>query len=263
MTIIEQIKAEIERLKGIGGIVPLDNREQKTGYESALIDVETFLDTLESEKPMNPEAAMKELDEKIALVKQRGTWDDVDVDKYMDEVRGREPEKPMNLEEEIKRFVAEYGYERSEDILLIAIVARQFYELGCRRTAEKFDEIEYNRQRAEESVPNDLEEAAEEYLDKLFGKGRHQPFYKELFIAGAKWQADHTPLPEDTVLFNKGVEEGKRLMMEEAVEGTVIKTDKHTSVRYKSFYGTDRYFYGIADKQFKPGDKVLIIIVKE
>ena len=51
MTIIEQIKAEIERLKGIGGIVPLDNREQKTGYESALIDIEIFLDSLESEKP--------------------------------------------------------------------------------------------------------------------------------------------------------------------------------------------------------------------
>lgn len=52
-------------------------------------------------------------------------------------------------------------------------------------------------------------------------------------------------------------------MLKEAVEGEVIKTDKHTSVRYKSFYGTDRYFYGIADKQFKPGDKVRIIIVKE
>ena len=33
----------------------------------------------------------------------------------------------------------------------------------------------------------------------------------------AQWGANHTPLPEDTVLFNKGVEEGKRLMMEEAV----------------------------------------------
>lgn len=52
----------------------------------------------EPEKPINPEDAMKELNEKIALVKQRGTWDGVDVDKYMDEVRGREPEKPMHQE---------------------------------------------------------------------------------------------------------------------------------------------------------------------
>lgn len=50
--LLAKIKAEIERLKGIGGIVPLDNREQKTGYESALIDMETFLDSLESGKPM-------------------------------------------------------------------------------------------------------------------------------------------------------------------------------------------------------------------
>ena len=33
----------------------------------------------------------------------------------------------------------------------------------------------------------------------------------------AQWGANHTPLPEDTVLFNQGVAEGKRLMMEEAV----------------------------------------------
>ena len=31
----------------------------------------------------------------------------------------------------------------------------------------------------------------------------------------AQWGANHTPLPEDTALFNKGVEEGKRLMMDE------------------------------------------------
>ena len=63
-----------------------------------------------SEKPMNPEDAMKKLDEKIALVKQRGTWDGVDVDKYMDEVRGREPEKPMK--EDLEKAVVNYfeGY---------------------------------------------------------------------------------------------------------------------------------------------------------
>ena len=60
-----------------------------------------------------------------------------------------------------------------------------------------------------------------------------------------------------------GAEWQKEQMMKNAVEGVVIKTDKHTSVRYKSFYGTDRYFYGIADKQFKPDDKVWFSIVKE
>ena len=60
-----------------------------------------------------------------------------------------------------------------------------------------------------------------------------------------------------------GAEHAKEELMKKAVEGKVIKTDKHTSVRYESFYGTRRYFYGIADKQFKPGDKVRIIICKK
>ena len=89
-----------------------------------------------------------------------------------------------------------------------------------------------------------LEEAAEEYFYRNWSDGSLdiKPQVKEDFKAGAEWQ--------------------KKQMMKEAVEGEVIKTDKHTSVRYKAFYGTDRYFYGIADKQFKPGDKVRIIIVK-
>ena len=52
-------------------------------------------------------------------------------------------------------------------------------------------------------------------------------------------------------------------MMKEAVEGEVVKTDKHTSVKYQSNYGTDRYFYGIRDKKFKHGDKVRIIVLKD
>ena len=36
--------------------------------------------------------AMAYLEEKIALVKKNGTWEGVDVDAYMDEVRGREPD---------------------------------------------------------------------------------------------------------------------------------------------------------------------------
>ena len=135
--------------------------------------------------------------------------------------------------------------------------------------------------------------------------------YEIGFIEGAEWAREQMPMPEDTVLFQKGVEEGRRLEredmlkdaeeepdfpgfeedkdmvvgrdyvpvdwvetldlygrwkiipMKDAVEGEVIKTNKHTSVRYKSYYGTDRYFYGIADKQFKAGDKVRIIILPE
>lgn len=40
------------------------------------------------------------------------------------------------------------------------------------------------------TTTNDLEEAAEEHLNIMFGKGKHQPLYKELFKAGAEWQKE-------------------------------------------------------------------------
>ena len=58
-------------------------KRTKTALPDRIVDI------LESENPINPDEAMKKLDEKIALVKQMGTWDGVDVDSYMDEVRGR------------------------------------------------------------------------------------------------------------------------------------------------------------------------------
>ena len=200
--LLVKIKAEIERLKSIGGIVPLDNREQKIGYESALIDVETFLDTLESEKP-------------------------------------------INLEEEIKRFVAEYGYERSEDILLIAIVARHFYELGCHRTAEKYDEIEYNRQRAEEDTPNDLEEAAENIYKTPFGTRA------EDFKAGAKWQKEQDEEGQAdlfTIVALDAAQRAKEQMMKEAVKGEY------------DFYPAAVYL-DVPIPRMNHGDKVRVIVL--
>jgi type I restriction-modification system DNA methylase subunit len=59
------------------------------GAKLELIDILAWLDTLESEKPMN---------------------------------------QNEDLNEEIKKFIDEYGYERGADKLLIAIVARNFVE---------------------------------------------------------------------------------------------------------------------------------------
>lgn len=154
------------------------------------------------------------------------------------------------LNEEIKGFVAEYGYERSEDILLIAIVARHFAEWGMEQASGSSE------------IPNGLEEAAEKYAyegmpDEM--KSYVKPVGDEViknFIAGAKWQAEQllksSPLPEDTVLYNKGVEEGKRLMMEEAVEG-----------EYGYFSNASKTILPSGKLNLKEGDKVRIIIVKE
>ena len=87
---------------------------------------------------------------------------------------------------------------------------------------------------------------------------------------------DDVPLPEDTVLFNKGVAEGRRLeseenkdrdivfwrgiqyaremMMKEAVEGEVVKDINNKLAVTAKNVNLDK---------FKFGDKVRIIIVKD
>lgn len=74
-----------------------------------------------------------------------------------------------------------------KDFTLGMRIGKYFYELGCTRTAEKYDEIEYNRQRTDDCVPNDLEEAAVEY-SKEVSDGHNYRDLRVGFIAGAKWQ---------------------------------------------------------------------------
>lgn len=119
-----------------------------------------------------------------------------------------------------------------------------------------------------------LEEEMAKFIETFgWGKTKHLA-EKELISATARhfaqWGAERQKEQDDkelsdllTIAHLQGADQMKEQMLKEAVEGVVIKTGKHTSVRYPSFYGTDRYFYGIADNQFKPGDKVRIIIVKE
>lgn len=175
------------------------------------------------------------------------------------------------LEEEINRTYHDGSVADTSDIDHVTYenIAEHFYDLGCRRTAEKYDEIEYNRQRASGSseIPKDREEAAREYaFNNAEDGGEVLPRHLG-FIAGSKWQTDHTPLPEDTVLFNKGVEEGKRLMMEEAVEiGTTEICWVPDGDRVFPTFDPpveDLLMPGIISQRFNGGDKVRVIIVKE
>ena len=45
--------------------------------------------------------------------------------------------------------------------------------------------------KCESSLPSNLDEVAEKYLDGIFGKGKHVDFYIQLFKAGAEWGAEH------------------------------------------------------------------------
>lgn len=73
-----------------------------------------------------------------------------------------------------------------------------------------------------------LEEAAGEYADTICPVDYPESFNDEqlrnAFIAGAEWQASQMPMPEDTVLFNKGVAEGRRLEREDMMK-VKVKSD--------------------------------------
>lgn len=69
------------------------------------------------------------------------------------------------------------------------------------------------------------------------------------FIAGAEWQKSQMPMPEDTVIFQKDIEEGKRLMMEDAVEGEAEELYNDGEIHCTVGVGT----------YFKPGDEVYVI----
>ena len=49
--------------------------------------------------------------------------------------------------------------------------------------------------------------------------------YRDGFIAGAKWMESQMPMPEDTVIFMKGVAEGRRLEREEMEENKKKEND--------------------------------------
>jgi hypothetical protein len=88
------------------------------------------------------------------------------------------------------------------------------------------------------------------------------------FLDGfAKGTTIDYPMPEDTVIFQKGVEEGKRLMMEDAVElGTVdIYWEPDGDRAFPTFDPPveDLLMPGIISQRFEDGDKVKVIIVKE
>lgn len=70
-------------------------------------------------------------------------------------------------------------------------------------------------------ISKELEEAADNHIRKIVDAAGHPGWdwtsrdIKDAFIAGAEWQKSQMPMPEDTVIFMKGVEEGRRLERED------------------------------------------------
>ena len=258
--IIQAIRNEIERLKTVqlkriqeGDLVDAEPYDKNEAYNELL----SFLDTLEPEKPMNleeeinrylreecsddDEPCIHEIAEHFAewgYLRAAEKYNEIEYNRQMAE----ESKKPIEgLEEEIKSFTEElecgakniycsmFGKEGNFDKFswkdinaIIKDTARHFYELGCRRTAEKYDEIEFNRQRAEESVCKDLEKEIDfQTFSKEMGavfalpkerteNTEEEPLRWEYEIARhfAKWGAKH--LSDDSKTSPNDLEEAAK-----------------------------------------------------
>ena len=105
-----------------------------------------------------------------------------------------------------------------KDFTLGMRIGQYFYELG--------------KQSGSSEIPNDLEEAAKNYA---LNTAEDSEQYSARYLGykdGAKWQAEHTPLPEDTVLFNKGVAEGRRLERDEFEKNRLAACSNQTEEEY-------------------------------
>lgn len=196
-------------------------------------------------------------------------------------------EQPVKID--IRKELASIEFMGVNDARDSETIARHFYELGCRRTAEKYDEIEYKRQRAD--VCEGLEEEIKRYYSDNFAYlSSDQPTLSILTNIArhfAQWGAEHrgrseTPKDQDIAEasekyagelygyelksdedlqkviacicgFKAGAKWQKEQMMSEAVEGEVVK-DISNKLAVTAKINLDG---------FKFGQKVRIIVVKE
>lgn len=218
--LIQTIRAEIERRKeeAYNSILPDEPKYRthyKVGKKELCEELLSFLSTLESEEPVQDELE-KEMDrffETMPVLEHENIFEDTF--------------------KNIARHFAKWGAEHAK------IDVTDFCKPIDPGIAQCIADHSWEMLGEDEKpVPNDLEEAARHSeiltypmpedgdIEKVFNVQEARVFHEIGFIAGAKWQADHTPLPEDTVLFNKGVEEGKRLAEEEQADlFTIVALD--------------------------------------
>lgn len=147
--------------------------------------------------------------------------------------------------EEITPIMAEYVadvFSRKEQLdnisygycMEIADVFRRYAKRAEQEQPEKPTQDGFSKEFDEYFLPKNSEQKGRWVFADIFSLARH--FY-ELGM-------NSVPLPEDTVLFNKGVEEGKKLMMEDCPKWHKVQRgscfDKHTNFLLSAREG---YFY--------------------
>ena len=202
----DQIRAEIERLKDK---ISIGLSEYDMGYENGMgetcNDLLAFLDSL----PESAKRGYKDCNgcEYNRTIKDQIGWQFRGC--FGGEYKGKPiaeielcplkvdtlPEQPeVDLKKEVTKFVLSKEYIEGKEPPVL-LTARHFYELGCRYTAVMYDDIEHERQRAEEA---ELSEGLDAEMDKYFESMEfleHENIFEDTFhkIARhfAEWGAEH------------------------------------------------------------------------
>ena len=174
---------------------------------------------------------MDSLNEKIA--KATKSWKGVDVDKFMDEMRGREPDK--DLEEAAMNYIA--PIENDEGLDYINFNGRDIKDAFIAGAKWMQDQFEKNR------LAN---------YDKL----TKEEYDRETDFALGIIEEEHRQ-PTFTDAINYGMRVMKDQMMKEAVEGFFTKSIDGDVVFAESTA------LDVDPKSVKVGDKVKLIVIKE
>lgn len=171
---------EIERLKKIleESTYYLDNSQQALGYSFALDDFKEFIDSL-------PEETSCIYDTNELTPTPSVNIEDVARVQFASHAHVFD-----------RKRKAVFDWEQFKEVVGI------FYGFGKKNSLP------------EEKPSEDLEEAAEKFA-RSYDQGTCDGIIQDGFKAGAKWMESQMPMPEDTVIFQKGVAEGRRLEREE------------------------------------------------
>ena len=286
MSIIEKIKAEVERRK---------NTAETLRERNVCIDILDYLDTLQ-EQPVCEDAYIKRLHEKRILPTLKGEIKHKFRNEYntilqtlglipllnpYDVARKRleemclafaawgfynlhlercehYPDNPVcgELEEEIKRYYSdEYAYITGNQptLSIVTNIARHFYELG---------------RQSKEIVDAELVDLVDSYLlehrcDILLCPRNGLMSFAELVAQWQKEKMEERWLKDRNGCFWDGVNEGKKSMKEQMLQEAVERIVKEDAGGYPYIDATELYDYTEDKPLAKAGDKVRIVIVKE
>lgn len=103
----------------------------------------------------------------------------------------KKKEKEVDLDKKLSGWMGHYAYENGGEYPSAIDIARHFYDLGCRHTAVMYDDIEHERQRAEEAeITKGMEDEIVRYLRDECSSD-DEPSVSDIARHFAEWGAEH------------------------------------------------------------------------